>query len=212
MPSPSTSTLRMPSASRSSLSHSTKVRCAIADRYHLVEPAAGDDEAADVLGEMTREGLDLAGERAHFPHARAVHVDAGAHEFGGAHSAATHAPDRGGQRADRVFRQPENLADLADGGATAIGDDGRGNAGMVATVVLVNVLDHLLAPLVLEIDVDVGRFAAIRGDETFEQEAALARVDVGDAQAVADRRVGGRAAALTQDVLAPRVTDDVVDG
>ena len=161
---------------------------------------------------MAREGLDLDGERAHLPHTRAVHVDAGAHELRSAHPAAAHAPDRGGQRADRIFGQSEDLADLADGGAAAIGDDGRGNAGMAATVVLVNVLDHLLAPLMLEIDVDVGWLAAVRGDETFEQEAALARVDVGDAQAVADRRVGRGAAALTQDVLAPRVTDDVMDG
>src|SRR5262249_48702366 len=109
MPSPSTSTLRMPSASRSSLSHSTKVRSAIAARHHVVEPAAGDDEAADMLGEMAREGLDLDGERAHFPHTRAVHVDAGAHELGGAHLAATHAPNRGRKRADRVFGQPEDL-------------------------------------------------------------------------------------------------------
>ena len=83
---------------------------------------------------------------------------------------------------------------------------------MVAAVVLVNVLNPLLASLVLEIDIDVGRLAAIRGDETFEQKAALARVDIGDAQAVADRRVGRRAAALTQDVLASRMLDDVMDG
>jgi hypothetical protein len=30
-------------------------------------------------------------------------------------------------------------------------------------------LDHLLAPLVLEIDIDVGRLAAIGGDEALEQ-------------------------------------------
>src|SRR6266550_7807957 len=69
---------------------------AIADRNHLVEPAAGDDEPADMLREMTREGLYLDGERAHFLHTWAVHVDAGAHEFGVAHAAAAHAPDRGG--------------------------------------------------------------------------------------------------------------------
>ena len=127
----------------------------------------------------------------------------------GAHRAAAHAPDRGGERADRVFRQPERLADLADGGAAAIGDDGRGDAGMVASVVLVDVLDHLLAPLVLEIHVDVGRLAAIGGDKALEQEVAIARVDVGDAQAVTDRRVGRRAAALAEDVLAAGITDDV---
>ena len=73
-------------------------------------------------------------------------------------------------------------------------------------------LDHLLAPLVLEIDIDVGRLAAIRGDEALEQEVAVARVDVGDAQAVTDRRIGRRAAALAEDVLAAGITDDVMHG
>ena len=31
---------------------------AIADRHHLVEPAAGDDEAADVLGQMARKAIE----------------------------------------------------------------------------------------------------------------------------------------------------------
>ncbi len=43
---------------------------AVADRHHLVEPAARDDEAADVLGEMPREAVDLAGERGDLAHAR----------------------------------------------------------------------------------------------------------------------------------------------
>jgi len=140
-----------------------------------------------MLGEMARKGLNLRGERAHFPHTRAVHVDTGARKLGGAHRAAAHAPDRGGKRADRVFRQPEGFADLADGGTAAIGDDGRSYAGMVASIVIVDVLDHFLAPLVLEIHIDVGRLAAIGGDKAFEQEVAIARVDVGDAQAVTDR-------------------------
>ena len=37
-------------------------------------------------------------------------------------------------------------------------------------------------------------------------------IDLGDAERVADRGVGGRAAALAQDVVAPREGDDVVDG
>ena len=106
-------------------------------------------------------------------------------------------------------RKAEDLADLADRGAAAIADDGAGDAGVVASVVLVDVLDHLLAPLVLEIDIDVGRLAAIRGDEALEQQAAFARIDLGDAQAVADRRVRRRAAALAKNVLAAGVSDDV---
>jgi hypothetical protein len=185
---------------------------AVGDRHHLVEPAAGNDEPADMLGEMARKGLNLHGKRAHLSHARTVHIDAGAPQLGGAYGTAAHAPDRGGERADHVFRQSEGLADLADGGTAAIGDDGRSDAGMVASVVLIDVLDHLLAPLVLEIHIDVGRLAAVRGDKPFEQEVAIARVDIGDAQAVTDRRIGRRAAALAEDVLTAGVTDDVVHG
>ena len=215
MPRPSTSTLRMPSASRSSLSHSTKVRSSIA-------PFTIGTTSSSRLRVMTKpptcwerwRGKDWISidERTHLLHARAFEIDAGAVELGVTHRAAAHAPDRGGERADRVFRQAEDLADLADGGAAAIGDHGRGDAGAVAAVVLVDVLDHLLAPLVLEIDVDVGRLVAIRGDEALEQEAACARIDLGDAEAVTDRRIRRRAAALAENVLAARVTDDVVDG
>ena len=35
----------------------------VLDRHHLVEARAGDDEAADMLGEMAREADQLAGER-----------------------------------------------------------------------------------------------------------------------------------------------------
>ena len=67
---------------------------------------------------------------------------------------------------------------------------------------LVDVLDHLLAPLVLEVDVDVGRLVALDADEALEQQVRAARVDLGDVQAVADERVGGAAAALAEDAPA----------
>ena len=49
-------------------------------------------------------------------------------------------------------------------------------------------------------------------DEALEQHAHPRRVDFGDAERVADRGVGGRAAALAQDAFAARERDDVVDG
>src|SRR5436190_19935757 len=83
---------------------------------------------------------------------------------------------------------------------------------MVAPIVLINVLDHLLATFVLEIDINVGRLAPIGGNETFEQETPIARINISDAQAIADCRVRRRAAALTEDVLAARVLDNVMHG
>ena len=98
-------------------------------------------------------------------------------------------------------RQAEGLADLADGRAAAIGDDGGGDAGALAAVFAVDVLDHLFAPLVLEIDVDVGRLAPLRRDEALEQEIGAVGIDLGDAEAEADRGIGRRAAALAEDAL-----------
>ncbi len=49
--------------------------------------------------------------------------------------------------------------------------------GAIAAVGLVDPLDHFLAPLVLEIDIDVGRFAALGADETLEQQAAAHGID-----------------------------------
>ena len=88
-------------------------------------------------------------------------------------------------------------------------DDGGGEAGALPAVAAVDVLDHLLAPLVLEVDVDVGGLAALARDEALEQEADPGGVDGGDAEAVADRGVGGRAPPLAEDALLLREAHEV---
>ena len=77
---------------------------------------------------------------------------------------------------------------------------------------LVDVLDHLLAPLVLEVDVDVGRLVALGRDEALEQEVDANRIDRGDPKAIADGGIGGRAAALAENSLRAREAHDVVHG
>ena len=77
---------------------------------------------------------------------------------------------------------------------------------------LVDVLDHLLAPLVLEVDVDVRRLVALGRDEALEQKIEVRRIDLSDPKAIADRGIGRRAAALTEDVLRAREAHDVVHG
>ena len=205
MPSPSTSIFRMPSASRSSLSHSTKVRSVhgrVADRHHLVEPAARDDEAADVLRQMAREADDLARQRRDLLHAPAVADRARLRVTASCDTDPPPPPQIEDDSAPMVSsRQAEGLADLADGRAAAIGDHGGGDAGALAAVFAVDVLDHLLAPLVLEIDVDVGRLAPLRRDEALEQQIGAVGIDLGDAEAEAHRGIGRRAAALAEDAL-----------
>ena len=122
------------------------------------------------------------------------------------------APHRRRQPCGHVLGQPERLADLAHRAARAVARDDRGQGAARPAIGIIDPLDHFLAALVLEIDVDVGRLAALGRDEALEQQLGAHRIDRGDAKNVADRRVRRRAAPLAQDVLAPRERDDRMNG
>src|SRR5690606_40095893 len=51
------------------------------------------------------------------------------------------------------------------------------------TIFLVDILHHLFAPLMLEIDVDIGRLVALGGDEAAKDQLGLSRVNLGDPEA-----------------------------
>src|SRR5579863_3351062 len=120
-------------------------------------------------------------------------------------------PDDAGERGDDIAREAQRLADLADRRARAVADDGGGEAGALAAVFLIDVLDDLLATLVLEIDIDVGRLVASGADEALEKDVDARRIDRRDAEAIADGRVGGRAASLAQDAALAGKAHEVVD-
>ena len=86
----------------------------------------------------------------------------------------------------------------------------RCNAGALAAIALIDVLDDLLAPLVFEIHVDVRWLAALRGNEALEQQVDLRRIDRGDVQAIAHRGIGRRTAALAENAAADGVAHDVM--
>ena len=101
--------------------------------------------------------------------------------------------------------QPQRLADVAQRRARAIADHRRRQRRAVAAVFPIDVLDHLLAALMLEVDVDVGRLVALAGNEALEHSISMSEgVDRGDAEAVADGGVGGGAATLTENALLAR--------
>ncbi|PAV69561.1 hypothetical protein WR25_22101 [Diploscapter pachys] len=109
------------------------------------------------------------------------------------------APDGAGQPLRHVLAEPQHAADFAHGAARAIMDDGRRDRRAFAGVAAIDILHHLLAPLVLEIHVDVGGLAAFFGHEARKQQVVFQRIDRGHAQQVADDRIGRRPAPLTQD-------------
>jgi len=118
----------------------------------------------------------------------------------------------GGQLVDLVRRQAQHPRHIAHRTAAAVADRHGGERGAFAAVAVEHVLQHFLAALVFEVDVDVWRLVAFGGDEALEQQFHLAGVDLGHTQDVADRGIGGRAAALAEDLLAAREAHDVVHG
>ena len=74
----------------------------------------------------------------------------------------------------------------------AEGDHAR---DVVFAVELADVLDHVLAVLVVEVDVDIGHLDALFRKEAFEQKAVRKRVEVGNAHRVGDDGAGGRTTA-----------------
>ena len=81
---------------------------------------------------------------------------------------------------------PSALPTSRIGALGAIADHGRAQSGVVAAVLLEDPLHDDLAPLVLEIDVDVRRLAAFLRHEALEQQVIPRGIDGGDAQHVAD--------------------------
>ncbi len=180
------------------------------DRHQLVEPVMGEDEAARVLGQVSRRADQLAGEVERQAQPPVLEIEIQVGRMLELHALLGPAPDLAGEHLDQVLGQAERLSDVAQRSLGAVADDGGAERGAVAAIGVVDPLHHGLAPFVLEIDVDVRRLAPLLGNEALEQEVIAVWVDRGDAEDVADGAVGGRAAALAEDALAPGVTDDAV--
>ena len=190
----------------------TVVHGRILDRHQLVEPALGEDEAADMLRKMARKAAQRRRQFERQRQPRIGRIEAGLAHVVDIDAARPHAPHRVGHHAHRVGREAERLADFADGAAAPVGDHRGRQRGARAAFLAVDPLDHVLAPLMLEIDIDVGRLVALVGKKALEQDPGFVGIDRSDAEAIAHGGIGGRAAALAKDAQLARLPDDFVHG
>ena len=82
----------------------------------------------------------------------------------------------------------------------------------MAAICVVDPLDHFLPAFVLEVDVDVGRLAALLRDEALEQKFRAHRIDGGDTEHIADGGIGGASPALAEDAAILGELDDGIHG
>src|SRR3546814_2265217 len=85
-----------------------------------------------------------------------------------------------------------------------------GDAGVA--VLTLDIADHLVPPLLAEVDVEVRHRHALGIEETLEEQPEAQRVEVGDGQRPGDRRAGAGPAARThRDAVRLGPLDEVGD-
>ena len=87
---------------------------------------------------------------------------------------------RTAQLVDLIDAKTERLGDITHRAFHAIADDGGGERGALAAVLGIDILNDFLAPLVLEVDVDVGRFVALTRNKPLEQQVRACGIDFRD--------------------------------
>src|SRR5690606_23851473 len=128
----------------------------VLDRHQSRELAVVDDETAHVLRQMARKADELFHQILQLLHAAAGRIEAELLQTFGADAMTIPPRERARELVHLIERETERLADVAKGTARTIADDGGGDGGAVAAVTLEDVLDHFLAALMFEVDVDVG--------------------------------------------------------
>ena len=113
---------------------------------------------------------------------------------------------------DLAVRHLQHAADVAQHAARLQGAEGDDLRHLVAAVFLLHVADHLVAPLLTEIDVEVGHRHALGIEEAFEQQPEADRIEIGDGERIGDERAGaGAAARPDRNALRLRPLDEVGD-
>ncbi len=176
-------------------------------------PLQGDDLPQGTVGDhhSPRVDAEMAG-KAVQPPAGVVDQVGGEpgreRDFGGEMGGIA-AVDVTGERIDLGRGESEGLAHVPQHRSGPVGDDVGHHRRPLTSVTPVAILDHLLPPIRLEVEIDVGGPAPFLGQETLERELEPDRVDPGQPQAAAHGRVGAGAPDLAVDVTGAGELDDV---
>ena len=193
--------------------HRAVVHRGVFHRHQFIQAPLGDDEAPDMLRQVAGKALNFLNQFHRLAQAFVGRVKPDLAQAGIFHPLhAAKAPDLRRHRRQCILGQPHRPADLAHRPLAAIMDHRGTETGAVAAIAFVDMLDHLLAPLMLEIDINVGRFVARLGHEPFKHHGADFGRNRGDAQRIAHHRIGGRTAPLTQDTARAGKGHDIMDG
>ena len=106
----------------------------------------------------------------------------------------------------------QHAADVAQDAARLQGAEGDDLRHLLAAVFLLHVVDHFVAAVLAEVDVEVRHRDALGIEEALEQQPEADRIEVGDGERVGDQRAGaGAAARPDRNALRLRPLDEIGD-
>ncbi len=193
-----------------------RARIAI-QRHQLDQRPVADHHPGGVGGGVAIQTLDLQRDLQHPAHrlvvvAQLLQPRLGLDRFGQGDRLGRVVRDQLGDLVHLAERQAEHPADVAHRGARlqlAEGDDLRDPVG---AVFLAHVVDHPVAPLLAEVDVEIGHRHALGVQEPLEQQIEAHRVEIGDRQRPGGERPGARPAPRPhRDAVRLRPLDEIGD-
>ena len=135
------------------------------DGHGFIEPVFGQDKPADMLRQMAREFYQLFRQRLQPGNFGIVRIKPGLNQPPFIGATAETAPDGADHARGDILGQAQSLSHFAHRAARAVMDDRSGNRGPVAAIAPIDILHHLLTPLMFEINVDIGRFFSVGRNE-----------------------------------------------
>ncbi|SKY10424.1 Uncharacterised protein [Mycobacteroides abscessus subsp. abscessus] len=171
------------------------------DGHHIGQRPIADDHATGVDAHVTRKILDLPRQLNH------LRRDTVNRRGIGQATPVAHLFTPG---ILLPLREPQRLGHVPHGHATTVCDHVGHLSRILTAILVVDVLDGLFPFVRFDIDIDIRRPVTGRRQEPFEQQTIVHRVHIGDPERIADRRVGGRTTALTQDIAAATELRDVM--
>ena len=170
------------------------------DGHELGDGLGGDDHAADVLREVARHAVDLRRQRHEVAPEGSAGLVAELRQRRHLFRQVVGVPrvDALRQLVELRFRQAERFADVADGGAHLVADDLADEGRVVRAELVVDAQDERFADVAGEVEVDVRHGGAFFVEEAAEEEVVAQRVDVGEADEIADERADRGAASASR--------------
>ena len=120
-----------------------------------------------------------------------------------------------GESSDLPFGDTENLGDIGDGGAFAVGIEPADDGGVIGAIEIEDEIDHLIFTVVGEVEIDIGEFVeghAFAIEEALKVEFEADGADSGNFEAIADQRIRGASSGDPRDLALATFLENLPGG